>query len=522
MKLDETKRQKIIHPIPPLYDKDSKILILGSFPSVKSREEAFFYGHKQNRFWKLLAGILSEKKPETVEEKKDFLHRNCIAVWDVIHSCDIIGSSDSSIRNVVPNDLSEILESADIRQIYCNGAKSYEYYRKYQEKETGRKAKKLPSTSPANAAFSIEKLTNEWKEICGPLQVAPAGIGGVLLNWYDYNARILPWRSDPTPYHVWISEIMLQQTRVEAVKPYFQRFIQELPDVAALAAAPEERIIKLWEGLGYYSRVRNMQKAAIQVMEEYDGRIPEDFETLLSLKGIGRYTAGAIASIAYGKKVPAVDGNVLRVYTRLTENHEDIMKQSVRKSVENDLTEQMSEDRPGDFNQAMMELGAVVCVPNGAAKCEECPLGHFCLARKHGTVEELPVKAPKKARTIEQRTILVIQDGASTAIRKRPDTGLLAGLYELPNVEGHLTEKAALARVKAMGLEPLRIEALPDAKHIFSHIEWRMCAYRIAVSSLEEAPQGEFLFVDKRESDKKYAIPSAFRAYTRYMKEENT
>ena len=250
--------------------------------------------------------------------------------------------------------------------------------------------------------------------------------------------------------------------------------------------------------------------------------IPEDFEILLSLKGIGRYTAGAIASIAYGKKVPAVDGNVLRVYARLTENRGDIMKQSVRKSVENDLTEQMSEDRPGDFNQAMMELGAVVCVPNGAAKCEECPLGHFCLARKHGTVEELPVKAPKKARTIEQRTVLVIQDGAGTAIRKRPDTGLLAGLYELPNVEGHLTEKAALARVKAMGLEPLRIEALPDAKHIFSHIEWRMCAYRIAVSSLEEAPQGEFLFVDKRESDKKYAIPSAFRAYTRYMKEENT
>ena len=350
----------------------------------------------------------------------------------------------------------------------------------------------------------------------------PENIAEPLLKWYDKNQRILPWRDKDNAYYTWVSEIMLQQTRVEAVKPYFQRFIQELPDVAALAAAPEERIIKLWEGLGYYSRVRNMQKAAVQVMEEYGGRIPEDFETLLSLKGIGRYTAGAIASIAYGKKVPAVDGNVLRVYARLTENHGDIMKQSVRKSVENDLTEQMSEDRPGDFNQAMMELGAVVCVPNGAAKCEECPLGHFCLARKHGTVEELPVKAPKKARTIEQRTVLVIQDGAGTAIRKRPDTGLLAGLYELPNVEGHLTEKAALVRVKAMGLEPLRIEALPDAKHIFSHIEWRMCAYRIAVSSLEEAPQGEFLFVDKRESDKKYAIPSAFRAYTRYMKEENS
>ena len=260
-------------------------------------------------------------------------------------------------------------------------------------------------------------------------------IAQLLLEWYDKNKRTLPWRDKNNAYYTWVSEIMLQQTRVEAVKPYFRRFIQELPDVASLAAAPEERIVKLWEGLGYYSRVRNMQKAAIQVMEEYNGKIPEDFETLLSLKGIGRYTAGAISSIAYGHKVPAVDGNVLRVYSRLTESREDIMKQSVRKSVENQLKEIMPEDRPGDFNQAMMEIGAVVCVPNGKAKCGECPLGSFCLARKHGTVEELPVKAPKKARKIENRTVLVIQDGAATAIRRRPPEGLLAGLYEIPNVE---------------------------------------------------------------------------------------
>lgn len=154
-----------------------------------------------------------------------------------------------------------------------------------------------------------------------------------LLKWYDKNKRTLPWRDKNNAYYTWVSEIMLQQTRVEAVKPYFQRFIRELPDVASLAAAPEERIVKLWEGLGYYSRVRNMQKAAIQVIEKYNGKIPEDFETLLSLRGIGRYTAGAISSIAYGHKVPAVDGNVLRVYSRLTESREDIMKQSVRWSV---------------------------------------------------------------------------------------------------------------------------------------------------------------------------------------------
>lgn len=342
-----------------------------------------------------------------------------------------------------------------------------------------------------------------------------------LLKWYDKNKRTLPWRDKNNAYYTWVSEIMLQQTRVEAVKPYFQRFIRELPDVASLAAASEERIVKLWEGLGYYSRVRNMQKAAIRVMEEYNGKIPEDFETLLSLKGIGRYTAGAISSIAYGHKVPAVDGNVLRVYSRLTESREDIMKQSVRKSVEEQLKEIMPEDRPGDFNQAMMEIGAVVCVPNGKAKCEECPLGRFCLARKHGTVEELPVKAPKKARKIENRTVLVIQDGAATAIRRRPPEGLLAGLYEIPNVEGHLTQKEALTQVKNIGLEPLRIEPLPDARHVFSHIEWRMCAYRIAVASLEEARHQDFLFVEKKESDRKYAIPSAFSAYTKYMKEEN-
>ena len=343
-----------------------------------------------------------------------------------------------------------------------------------------------------------------------------------LLKWYDVNKRILPWRDRNNAYYTWVSEIMLQQTRVEAVKPYFHRFIQELPDVAALAAAPEEKLTKLWEGLGYYSRVRNMQKAAIQVMEEYDGKIPEEFDLLLSLKGIGRYTAGAIASIAYGRKAAAVDGNVLRVYTRLTENCEDIMKQSFRKAVEEEITAIMPPDRPGDFNQALMELGAVVCVPNGKAKCEECPLSPFCLSKKHGTVEKFPVKTQKKPRTIEKRTVLVIQDGACTVLRKRPETGLLAGLYEFPNVEGYLTQKAALAKVKEMGLEPLRIEALPDAKHIFSHIEWRMHGYRIVVSSLEQIPRQQFFFADKRESDKKYAIPSAFRAYTRYMKEENT
>lgn len=342
-----------------------------------------------------------------------------------------------------------------------------------------------------------------------------------LISWYRQNKRILPWRDQKNAYYTWVSEIMLQQTRVEAVKPYFLRFIGELPDVKALAECPEEKLMKLWEGLGYYNRVRNMKNAAQTVVSEYSGILPASYEELLALKGIGSYTAGAIASIAYDIPVPAVDGNVLRVFSRITEDRQDIMKQSVRRQVEEKLLEIMPKEAPGDFNQALMELGAVVCVPNGPARCMECPVAALCKAYHHGTVDELPVKAPKKKRTIENRTVLVIQDGERTAIHKRPQEGLLAGLYELPNVEGHLSMDEALQKVKEMNLEPLHIETLPEAKHIFSHIEWRMTGYRIRVSSLEERKESSFIFTEKKQSEKQYAIPSAFRAYIKYMKEKS-
>ena len=341
-----------------------------------------------------------------------------------------------------------------------------------------------------------------------------------LISWYRQNKRLLPWRDQKNAYYTWVSEIMLQQTRVEAVKPYFLRFIGELPDVKALAECPEEKLMKLWEGLGYYNRVRNMQTAAQNVVSEYSGILPASYEELLALKGIGSYTAGAIASIAYDIPVPAVDGNVLRVFSRITEDRQDIMKQSVRRQVEEKLLGIMPKEAPGDFNQALMELGAVVCVPNGPARCTECPVAAFCRAYHHGIVDELPVKAPKKKRTIENRTVLVIQDGERTAIHKRPQEGLLAGLYELPNVEGHLSMDEALQKVKEMNLEPLHIETLPEAKHIFSHIEWRMIGYRIRVSSLEERKESSFIFTEKKQSEKQYAIPTAFRAYIKYMKEK--
>lgn len=341
-----------------------------------------------------------------------------------------------------------------------------------------------------------------------------------LLGWYEKNKRDLPWRDKNNAYYTWVSEIMLQQTRVEAVKPYFEKFIRELPDLDALADCSQDRLLKLWEGLGYYNRVRNMQEAAKTVKEKYQGTLPADYEALKSLKGIGSYTAGAIASIAYGIPVPAVDGNVLRVVTRITENPDDITRQSVRKKIEEEIQTVMPKRRPGDFNQALMELGAVICIPNGSARCSECPLSSACLAFIHNNVDGYPIKSQKKTRTVEKLTVFVIQDGYGTAIRQRKATGLLAGLYELPNIPGYVKEDQALEYVKSQGLDPLFIEKLPPAKHIFSHIDWRMQAYRIRVSSLTKAENSNFIFCDREQAGQIYAIPSAFGAYTKYLKEE--
>ena len=338
-----------------------------------------------------------------------------------------------------------------------------------------------------------------------------------LLGWYDKNARVLPWREDASPYRVWVSEIMLQQTRVEAVKPFFERFIQVLPGIEDLACCPEDRLLKLWEGLGYYNRVKNMQKAAKLVADQYDGCMPGDYESLLKLPGIGPYTAGAVASIAFGIPVPAVDGNVLRVITRITASEADIASPAARREMEGLIRKVIPVERPGDFNQALMELGAVVCVPNGEAKCACCPLRHLCRARAEGRVEELPRKTPKKPRRIEERTVLVIRDGSRFAIRKRPKKGLLAGLYELPNLAGHLEEDAVLEEVRMKGLAPLYITRLPEAKHIFSHIEWRMIGYTVKVAQLEEEMAGDLIFVETEKTEREYPIPAAFAAYTNYL-----
>jgi len=349
---------------------------------------------------------------------------------------------------------------------------------------------------------------------------------GPLLEWYEKNKRELPWRQVATPYRVWVSEIMLQQTRVEAVKPFFERFTNQLPDIRSLAECPEDELLKLWEGLGYYNRVRNMQKAAIQVMEEYDGNLPADYDALLTLKGIGSYTAGAIASIAYQIPVPAVDGNVLRILTRVAGDDTDIMKVSFRKQIEGQLTAYMQSrafeaKQSGTFNQALMELGATVCVPNGAPNCEVCPWQEVCQAKKNDRIFELPVKSKAKERRVEKRTVLVIRDGDRVAIQKRPKKGLLAGLYELPNVEGHLSQEEVLLQVKKLALSPIRIQKLPEAKHIFSHVEWQMQGYAVLIEEPEEnsrhKQERELIYVEAATSEQQYAIPAAFAAYARYM-----
>lgn len=338
-----------------------------------------------------------------------------------------------------------------------------------------------------------------------------------LVDWYKKNKRELPWRKNPDAYRVWISEIMLQQTRVEAVKPYYERFLRELPDIKTLAEAPEDTLLKLWEGLGYYNRVRNMQKAAQQIMEDYGGRFPDTYEEILRLKGIGSYTAGAVSAFAFGLPRAAVDGNVLRVVSRLLGSREDIMKAKVRKKIEEMLEEVIPRGEAGDFGQGLIELGATVCVPNGDPRCGSCPLQKLCRAYAEGVQKELPVKTKAARRKIEKKTVFVFRDGETAAIRKRPPRGLLAGLYELPNTEGHLTREEVVRYSRQIGLAPIRVKELGEARHIFSHVEWEMKGYLIQVDELEKNSAEDMLFVHPGKVEKEYPIPAAFEKYVSYL-----
>ena len=339
-----------------------------------------------------------------------------------------------------------------------------------------------------------------------------------LLPWYRQNARDLPWRHTRDPYRIWVSEIMLQQTRVEAVLPYYHRFLNALPDIPALAAAPEALLLKLWEGLGYYSRVRNMQKAARTIMTEYGGVFPRDFDTVCDLCGIGDYTAGAICSFAFDLPYPAVDGNVLRVAARLLAYGEDIRKPAAKKALRAAVAAAQPKSNPADFNQAVIELGATVCIPNGAPHCEQCPLASVCRAHGEGCETDFPYKSKPAPRRIEERTVLILREGDRVALRRRPDTGLLAGLFEPVCLTGHKTAEEIASLCAANGARPLRIAPLGAAKHVFSHIEWHMVGYEVILldGASKKCPDGVF-FAPRDEIDRRFALPSAYRAYRPFM-----
>ncbi len=335
----------------------------------------------------------------------------------------------------------------------------------------------------------------------------PQQLPTLLLPWFAENARDLPWRADQEPYHVWISEIMLQQTRVEAVKSYYLRFLEAFPTLEALAEAPEERLLKLWEGLGYYNRARNLQKAACQILALHKGQFPNQASVLQTLPGIGAYTAGAIASICFDEPSPAVDGNVLRVAARLTTLKACVDQPQTKTAVTEALRSIYPKKACGDFTQALMELGACVCVPNGEPHCKNCPLRSICHTADTDAWLSIPVRQKKHPRKKELKTVFLLRYGNQIALEKRPNTGLLAGLWQMPNVEGTLTEQEAIHQASSWGLKPSSLLRTLHRIHIFTHVEWHMTAYEILCGSDSE----QFIWSDSNSIS--HALPTAFRIF---------
>ena len=331
---------------------------------------------------------------------------------------------------------------------------------------------------------------------------------GARLPWYAGNKRQLPWREDREPYHIWLSEIMLQQTRVEAVKGYYTRFLAALPTIQSLAEVDDDALHKLWEGLGYYSRVRKLKKAAQVIMTQYGGVFPGKYEDVLALPGIGAYTAGAICSIAFNQPTPAVDGNVLRVAARLLNDDTPVDLPAFKTKIQQELT-RIYPQQAGDFTQALMELGATLCGPNRKPDCENCPCSTFCQAYRAGTMDLLPTRLPKRGRKTEELTVFILSCDGLYALEKRPDAGLLAGLWQFPNISGKLDAVQAIGIVEKMGLHPKEIIRQVERKHIFTHIEWNMSGVYMEVA--EKDPR--YTWLSARQIHAEAALPTAFRQF---------
>ena len=330
-----------------------------------------------------------------------------------------------------------------------------------------------------------------------------------LLIWFENNKSDLPWRKDKLPYSIWLSEIMLQQTRIEAVKRYYTRFIIELPDIKSLSEVSDEKLLKLWEGLGYYNRARNLKKAAQTVMQQYHGIFPSTYEEILKLSGIGEYTAGAIASICFNEKVTAVDGNVLRVVARLCGSRENVLLPEVRKETQRKLKKILPE-QSGKFNEALMELGEKICIAKGKPFCEKCPVAEYCTAFRQNLTAEIPVRIKPIKRKKEEKTVLLLVDSQShIAIEKRPPNGLLSGLYQFPNMDGFHSIENLQDKLRAQDIVFTKIRFHKRAKHIFTHIEWQMKSYVVEVTE----QSNNFLWVSRAELSEKYPLPTAFRQF---------
>jgi len=330
-----------------------------------------------------------------------------------------------------------------------------------------------------------------------------------LLNWYRDNHRELPWRNTDNPYHIWISEIMLQQTRVEAVKGYYQRFLDRLPDIQSLCLISEDELLKLWEGLGYYNRARNLQKAAKVIMEQYHGEFPKEYEEVVSLPGIGEYTAGAICSICFNQSTPAVDGNVLRVMTRIAKWDAIIDLAKTKTQAKDELMKLYAQGNCNELTQALMELGATVCVPNGVPNCEACPLRGVCQAYTEQDYLSYPKRAPKRKRKIYEKTVFVLHNEDCFGIRQRPDSGVLANMWEFYHTDGYMDKQEALDFISEKGFGPILLEKEIPYTHIFTHMEWKMTAYFIACTKM----LSDLTWVTKEELESKYALPTAFKMF---------